>query len=186
MLRNITLLLALLGLMAAYTWYDDYHHKPSFKTLNEELSATTHGKAPDFEFSTIDGKKLNLHDLQGRGIVLNFWASWCTPCVTELPQMIELAARNKRNVVFVFLSVDENTKDIRLFFQKQKLMTLPNNIIIGWDEDRKISQNLFLTTRFPETYLINSKGYINEKIIGMQNNWNSQEIQKRIDNLSWR
>lgn len=61
---------------------------------------------PDFSLTSLEGKTVNKNSLKGEVVVLNFWASWCTPCMSEIPELKELAANSKAKVVGIAL--DEN------------------------------------------------------------------------------
>ena len=61
---------------------------------------------PDFSVTSLEGKTINKDSLKGEVVVLNFWASWCTPCMREIPELKELAANSKAKVVGIAL--DEN------------------------------------------------------------------------------
>jgi thiol-disulfide isomerase/thioredoxin len=61
---------------------------------------------PDFSVTSLEGKTINKDSLKGEVVVLNFWASWCTPCMSEIPELKELAAQSKVKVVGIAL--DEN------------------------------------------------------------------------------
>ena len=63
------------------------------------------GIAPDFTFTTFDGKTIHLADLKGKGVVVNFWASWCVPCKEEA-QLLEHAWQREKNNNIVFLGLD--------------------------------------------------------------------------------
>jgi cytochrome c biogenesis protein CcmG, thiol:disulfide interchange protein DsbE len=61
---------------------------------------------PDFSLTSLEGKPVNKESLKGEVVVLNFWASWCTPCMSEIPELKEVAANSKAKVVGIAL--DEN------------------------------------------------------------------------------
>ncbi|HKG80862.1 MAG TPA: TlpA disulfide reductase family protein [Pyrinomonadaceae bacterium] len=61
---------------------------------------------PDFSVTSLEGKTIDKNALKGEVVVLNFWASWCTPCMAEIPELKELAANSKAKVIGIAL--DEN------------------------------------------------------------------------------
>lgn len=180
MIRNFFVLLFLIAAASAFTFYADKavpveERAKIFSTQND------HQAAPSFTFEDMKNKKHSLHDFKDKVIVLNFWASWCAPCVIEFPQMLKLA-RNSPESIFIFLSVDEDRAAIGKFLKKHKV--LPKNVLIGWDRDKKISQNLFLTTKVPETFLIAPDLVIHEKIVGDSVLWNSPEMRQKLSAMA--
>ncbi|MFH1067549.1 MAG: TlpA disulfide reductase family protein [bacterium] len=76
--------------------------------------------APDFEFRDLDDKLVNSQTFHGKWVVLNVWATWCPPCVREIPDFIALQNElKKKNVQFIGISVDEGgAADVKPFAQK--------------------------------------------------------------------
>lgn len=75
---------------------------------------------PDFSVTSLEGKKINKDSLKGEVVVLNFWASWCTPCMSEIPELKELAANSKAKVVGIAL--DENgLETVKPFVEAHKI-----------------------------------------------------------------
>lgn len=139
--------------------------------------------APIFEFTDIKGRNFKLDQFKGKTIILNFWATWCAPCVAEFPQLLELAHREKDNIVFIALSVDENPNAIERFIKRlpieaQKNITL-KNVIIGLDTDKTISRNLFKTIMYPETFIIDKDLMIIQKIEGITD-WIGDDIKNKL------
>lgn len=120
--------------------------------------------APDFELTTLTGKKTNLSDFKGKKIILNFWASWCPPCVAEMPHMQKFYEKNKDNgieIVAVNLtSMEKKIQDVKDFSNKYEL-----SFPILLDEKGEIGSK-FQAFGIPTSYIVDSKGIIRKKIVG--------------------
>ncbi len=167
----IILLVALLGVLYAL-W--DATRSPTRGVVRDETVLTTQRQdknAPLFSFTGMDGTNYTLEQFKGKTVILNFWATWCPPCVAEMPQLLSLAEREKDNVVFIALSVDEQTHMVERFFKRLPKETqdqlLLENIIIGYDTDKAISKELYGTDKYPETYIISPDLQIRTKIRGV-------------------
>jgi len=120
-------------------------------------------KAADYTLSlrTFDGKYLSLKEYRGKAIFLNFWASWCPPCVAEMPSIQSLYNKvASSDIRFVMVSVDENKKDAEEFIKKHNF-TFPVYQIIGRMPD------VYASNTIPTTYVISPKGKIVGKRKGM-------------------
>lgn len=178
MIRNIALLIGLLCLILGYTWYDSQSQQRPQKE-NAAPAASTEQTAPDFTFETQDGTKHKLSDYKGKTIVLNFWASWCAPCVVEFPAMVKLAESTQNDTVFIFLSQDD-TDDAVTRFIKKHVPSKTNNVLIARDADKAVAENLYQTFKLPETYIIGPDLNIRDKIIGADVDWNGAEMRGKI------
>lgn len=146
---------------------------PSYRQGEASLAGKA---APDFVFEQ-NGKQATLADLRGKVVVLNFWATWCPPCVEETPSLNRLQQRiAARGGVVLGVSVDEDQAAYEGFLRNQ-------NIIFPSYRDvtKKIPQ-LYGTSFYPETYIIGRDGRIARKIIGPQN-WDSPELISYLDTL---
>lgn len=110
---------------------------------------------PDLEIQTADDKPMKLGDFKGKVVLLNFWATWCTPCVKEMPSLDRLqAAFPKDKFLIVPLSIDGPTKPkVAPFYKDQKLA----NLGIYFDKGRKTMQGLDVTL-LPTSILVDAKG----------------------------
>ena len=110
---------------------------------------------PDLEIQNADDKPMKLSDFKGKVVLLNFWATWCTPCVKEMPSLDRLqAAFPKDKFVIVPLSIDGPTKPkVAPFYKDQKL----GNLGIYFDKGRKTMQGLDVTL-LPTSILVDAKG----------------------------
>jgi cytochrome c biogenesis protein CcmG, thiol:disulfide interchange protein DsbE len=130
--------------------------------------------APDFTVQDAD-RKVSLGELRGKVVVLNFWATWCAPCVEEMPSLVQMQQRLKSNGVDVLaVSVDVDENSYRKFLKDHNI-----DLLVVRDPERK-SNNLYGTFKFPETYIIDRSGVLRRKFIG-QVDWQQPEI---VDFLS--
>lgn len=138
--------------------------------------ALTGKKAPGFSF-TMDGKPMQLSDMHGKVVVLNFWASWCPPCVEETPALNRLQARiAPQGGVVLGVSEDESEAKYRQFLQEQGVVFPTYR-----DPAQKINLD-YGTTVFPETYIIDRDGKIARKVIGPQE-WDRGENYAFLESL---
>ena len=132
----------------------------------------------DKRFEPQFGNPSHLSDFRGKVVILNFWASWCGPCVEETPALITLQQRiAPRNGVILGVSIDEDPAAYAKFVRDQGI-NFPT-----WNDPSavKIAHD-YGTSMWPETYVIDRKGKIARKIIGPQD-WNSPEMLAYFDNL---
>ncbi|MFO1519745.1 MAG: TlpA disulfide reductase family protein [bacterium] len=136
------------------------------------------GQAPDFSLADKTGRKISLKDYRGKVVLLNFWASWCGPCVSEMGSLEKLHQHFQgRPFEVVAVSLDEDGwKAIDAFLKK-----IPVTFTILLDSDNSVADR-YGTYRVPETYLLNGEGQIVEKILGPQE-WMEGAILKKIEAL---
>jgi len=144
---------------------------PHYRQGESSLAGRT---AQDFSL-TLNGKQTKLSDLHGKVVVLNFWASWCGPCVEETPGLNSLQQRiSSRNGVVLGVSIDEDERAYDKFIRDQHVGFLTYR-----DPSKQIATD-YGTSMWPETYIIDRKGKILRKIIGPQD-WNSPEMTAYFD-----
>src|SRR5690625_2559898 len=122
-------------------------------------------KAPDFQLEQINAnnelEKIQLSDLKGKGVMLNFWATWCKPCEQEMPYMEELYPQYKdKGIEIVAVSLDGTELVVQQFIDKYNL-TFP----IPHDKKNVVNE-LYKIGPIPTTYFINPEGEIVEKVEG--------------------
>ena len=146
----------------------------TFPHYRQGESSVAGKKADDFAME-LNGKPEHLTDLRGKVVVLNFWASWCAPCIEETPSLIDLQKRiASRNGVILGVSVDEDPSAYEKFLKDQHI-----NYLTYLDPSKKIAAD-YGTSMWPETYIIDRKGVIIRKIIGPQD-WNSPDLLSYFD-----
>ena len=139
---------------------------------------------PDLIVTDISGTRKNLLDFSGQVVVLNFWASWCAPCVVELPQMVGIARKNPEEITLVAISIDESRNELDRFLKKAGIDGRKDkNILIVHDQDRYISRDVFGTIRVPETIIIAPDQKMVRKIIGDEVDWAGMEIMAYLSGL---
>jgi cytochrome c biogenesis protein CcmG/thiol:disulfide interchange protein DsbE len=134
-------------------------------------------KAPDFKVTTEHGKTITRDNFGGKLLVLNFWASWCPPCVEETPSLEEFAKEfAPQGVVVLGVSNDGSDSQYKNFLQRYHI-----DFETARDTQNAISAS-YGTYQLPETYLIDQKGRVVEKIISNQN-WMDPEFLARVRKL---
>lgn len=125
----------------------------------------------------------SLAELKGYPIILHFWATWCGPCLIELPELIALAKKKKlEGFVFITVAVDEDWNKVESFFQTNPtLRELVDHSVLLLDSKSEISLS-FASSRFPETFLINQQLVVDNKFVGAQN-WLSPMMAPYLDAL---
>ena len=160
-------LIALLAVALAWVIYP---------TLEQRI-VNAGDNAPDFEVRTESGKKVNLKDFGGKVLILNFWASWCGPCVEEAPSLDAFhRAMASQGVVVLGVSIDRNEKMYKRFLKDYNI-GFETSRDPGWEINTRYG-----TFQFPETYVIDKSGKVREKIIAAQN-WMDPAFLARVKAL---
>ena len=131
--------------------------------------------APDFRVSDED-RSVSLQDLRGKVVVLNFWASWCPPCIEETPSMVAMQEKMKGKITIFAVSTDVDRAAYLRFLRDQK-----TNFLTVRDADQK-SNRLYGTFAYPESYIIDANGVIRRKIIG-PTDWTSPDMIQYLSSL---
>lgn len=128
--------------------------------------------APDFSLSRFSGTgEARLSDLRGKVVIVNFWASWCNPCVEEFPSMIKLVESLGGDVIVLAVSTDDEEKDIHAFM---KAFGLPRpGFEVLWDKNKSV-MNTYGVNKIPESFLIGRDGKLVRKVLGIEN-WASPD-----------
>lgn len=135
--------------------------------------------APDWSLVNNRGNTEKLSDYQGQVVLLNFWATWCPPCVFEMPSMQRLYRRFEGKKFRVLaVAVDEGGWGaIRSFLKR-----IPVEFPLFWDQTGSVA-DLYGVSRLPESYLIDSKGIVVRRFSGPVE-WDSPEIVRLIEQLT--
>ena len=133
--------------------------------------------APDFSITTDTGKVITARDFGGKVLLLNFWATWCPPCVEEIPSLNNLETQlGPKGLVVLGVSVDKDEQLYKTFLQRSPLAYLTAR-----DPDEKINLK-YGTIQYPESYLIDRNGKVIEKFISNQV-WDSPQMLQQVNGL---
>jgi len=134
-------------------------------------------RAPDFTITADSGQTFTVHNFNGKLLLLNFWATWCAPCVEEVPSLNQLARQlGPQGLVVLGVSVDKDPNAYKNFLQH-----FPVSFQTARDPDEKVNLK-YGTIQFPESYLIDRNGKVVEKFISAQN-WASPEMIQHVQSL---
>ena len=185
---NTALAFVVLGATLAATWLMDDHQgvitatptaaviKPADTAANEP--------APHVTLTALDGTTAQLHDYEGKIVLLNFWATWCTPCIAEWPQFIRLAQAMPDDLVILTVSIDDDKDKIAPFMKRYAAEHhKAANIKLFHDADKSVSQDLFQTVRVPETVIITPEMTMARKVAGLSLEWDSMDTKAYLRSL---
>jgi len=134
--------------------------------------------APDFTLPGLSGRSISLRDFRRGVVVVNFWATWCPPCIEETPSLKKFADQlGSAGVTVIGVSVDQDAQALRKFVTSAQL-TFP----IARDQDQSVSSR-YGTSKFPESYVIDPEGRIAKKIVGAID-WQDPRIVAFVRNLA--
>jgi cytochrome c biogenesis protein CcmG, thiol:disulfide interchange protein DsbE len=129
-------------------------------SLNEKV-VVAGDNAPNFNVKTDTGLEVSRANFGGKVLVLNFWATWCPPCVEEIPSLNEMQKQlGGSGVVVLAVSVDKNEQAYRQFLQRAGV-----SFQTVRDPEANVSAD-YGTFKYPETYVIDRSGKVVQKIIG--------------------
>ncbi|MBL6912011.1 MAG: TlpA family protein disulfide reductase [Candidatus Marinimicrobia bacterium] len=163
----------------AISYVKELMEAPELKAPTLEEMTTT---VVDFDFNLLqfedlEGSEFSLRDFKGKTLFINYWATWCNPCLAEMPSMVKLYEQYKDNedIVFLYLSKESRDTIIDYIPKDEALAKLPLYKIITDDE-------LFSTRGIPTTFIVDSSGEILVKDVGSAK-WDDQSVINYIDNI---
>lgn len=131
--------------------------------------------APDFTVQDSE-RRVSLHDFRGKTVVLNFWASWCGPCIEETPSLIRMQKMVGPKVVVLAVDIRDKEEDYHKFLVKYHV----DYLTVRDAQDK--SADLYGTTGQPETFIIDSAGILRRKLVGPMD-WTSPEMIEYLKTL---
>jgi peroxiredoxin len=135
------------------------------------------GKAPDFTLENVHGESISLRDLEGKIVMLNFWATWCGPCLIEIPHLQAVYdSRSGEDLVLLAIDIGESASTVKKFIDDRGI-TFP----ILLDTQAKVANKYCLSQVVPQTLFIDDEGILRARKIGA---FQSQgEIESILDSL---
>jgi cytochrome c biogenesis protein CcmG, thiol:disulfide interchange protein DsbE len=132
-------------------------------------------KAPDFTLTDSE-RTVSLAQLRGKPVLLNFWATWCPPCIEEMPSLVQLQKEMGHKVTILAVSEDADDGAYKQFVRDHNIDLLTVR------DPRNTANTLYGTFKFPETYVIDKDGVIRRKFIGPAV-WTSPEMIDYLNKL---
>jgi peroxiredoxin len=118
--------------------------------------------APAFDLPDLNGGRVSLESLEGKVVVVDFWATWCGPCIKEIPEYAEFWRKNQpRGIEVVGVVMDSGSPDDILDFVRE--YKIPYRQLLGDDE---IAQAFGVNQGYPTTFVIDGQGQIRTKMLG--------------------
>lgn len=132
--------------------------------------------APDFMVADSD-RTVTLGQFKGQIVVLNFWATYCVPCVEEIPSLVQMQQRMRaKGITVLAVSIDADESSYRRFLRDHNVTLLSVR-----DPEQK-SNSLYGTSKIPETYIIDRNGVIRRKFIGAVD-WTEPDVIEYLGRL---
>jgi peroxiredoxin len=162
---TVSLIVTIALIVVSLVQDDSYLESLKMSSIKEGIPA------PDFTFPGLDGKNTSLSDYKGKVVLVNIWATWCPPCVDEMPSMQKLYNEfNGKNFEILAVSIDAaGVDDVDPFMKKHKL-SFPALM-----DPKGTIKSMYGVTGIPESFIIDKQGVLAGKIIGPRD-WATQEV----------
>ncbi len=158
-MKRILLAVVVIAVIAIGIWEMSHRSSPSSRPRG--APAAVHALAPNFSLQDLDGKPLNLETYRGKVVLLDFWATWCTPCRDEIPRFVEFQDKyHEQGMQVIGISMDDDAKPVRAFYKEFK-MNYP--VALG---NEKVAEAYGGVLGLPITFLIDRDGRVAAKYVG--------------------
>ncbi|HET7629607.1 MAG TPA: thiol-disulfide oxidoreductase ResA [Bacillales bacterium] len=135
-----------------------------FQAFNKNETVAQGQLAPNFVLENLDGEEIQLKDFRGKGVLLNFWGSWCEPCKEEMPFLNAVAQEDMEGIVILGINDNEPRYTVKQFVQRNHIQ-FP--ILLDIDQVVTSAYNI---GPLPTTFFINADGEIVDKVVGQMPN----------------
>ncbi len=126
------------------------------------VKASSYDDVENFSFIDLDGKKHSISDYQGKWLLVNYWASYCPPCLAEIPDIERFYKKNKKKFMVLGMDAGGNTNEDILRFKKENGITYP---LIPMQESTMLGFGILMG--IPTSFVISPKGKIVDKYVGI-------------------
>jgi cytochrome c biogenesis protein CcmG/thiol:disulfide interchange protein DsbE len=134
--------------------------------------------APSFRLPSLSAGEVDLASFRGRWVLINFWATWCSPCVEEMASIERLhRSLGPEGLVVLGVSVDDDDDAPRRFAERSGL-----TFQVLRDRGGRVATEAYRTTGYPETFLVDRSGTLAEKVIGPRD-WAAPEVVEELRGL---
>lgn len=129
----------------------------SMLVIRPAFSQEVGKNAPPFVATTLEGEKIDLNDYKGKPVILDFWASWCAPCLKEMPFLMELQEKyDKTKLSIIAVNLDNDKKNAHKFLAK---LNKPVPFPVVFDDDKTLAK-LYQPAAMPTTVFIDAEGKV--------------------------
>lgn len=179
--KLIVILITGLIIVSGFTYWllENYLMNDNYSNLDVASSKVDFKSLEDFEFKSLNGKNYRIKDFENKVVILNFWASWCPPCLEEIPSMAILADEYKEDLVILAFSGDESFEEAQKAIAKFNIDK--ENFISAWDIGFKVA-NTFKVGKIPESFIF-KKGLLFHRKVEGSVNWMSPFSIKEVKSL---
>ena len=184
MANRILIIIAFLSFSIAYVAYEAHKLDSKLDEYAQSQSTDMVSKLPNLVFNYFENpdKKFDLIESAERGnhLFVHFWATWCGPCETELPELMQLTElmKTRKNVKFLLVTVNDEVKKVKKFLKKFNKFS---NFVVLVDNDFYY-QKYFNTFKLPETFLFSSNKTLFKKFVGPQQ-WTQRHFVDTLNSL---
>ncbi|MGS0694984.1 TlpA family protein disulfide reductase [Shewanella sp. 0m-4] len=134
---------------------------------------------PEVKFTDTKGDEISLKQFKGKLVLVNLWATWCAPCIKEIPQMENIRQVNKNNdLVVVPISIDEESDKVQAFLERHKLGHYQT-----WLDPKKSIDQVMPADVVPATYVFDGSGNLVGFLRGYLD-WGDKEVQPYLEKLT--
>ncbi|MBM3224014.1 MAG: TlpA family protein disulfide reductase, partial [Candidatus Tectomicrobia bacterium] len=132
----------------------------------------------DFTLPDLQGRSVQLASLRGKVVFINIWATWCAPCVEEMPTIQQLHDRlQSRGLAVLAVSLDALGAQVVAPFMQTHRLTFPTLL-----DTKSLTQRLYHTTGVPESFIVDRRGLLDEKIVGPRD-WVHPKLMANFERL---